>query len=89
MGDISEAAGSTPAPAPVPADSARAAETALAMALHSMAHAAGLAMLAGPHAQACSRQVGAAAVAMVCKGLLDADFKSRPSTSPHPSTSQG
>lgn len=84
MGDVSEAAGSTPAP--VPADSARAAETALAMALHSMAHAAGLAMLAGPHAQACSRQVGAAAVAMVCKGLLDADFNS---TSPSPSTSQG
>ncbi len=79
MGDAPQSAAATPAPAP--ADPRQAAETALAMALHSMAHAAGLAMLAGPHAQACSRQIGAAAVAMVCKGLLDADFAPRPATS--------
>ena len=79
MGDAPEPVVSAPVSAP--ADPHQAAETALAMALHSMAHAAGLAMLAGPHAQACSRQIGAAAVAMVCKGLLDADFAPRPATS--------
>lgn len=55
----------------------QAAEAALAMALHSMAHAAGLAMLAGPQAQASGRQVTLSAVAMTCRGLLDIDVKPR------------
>lgn len=65
---------SEPASGP-PADSLQAAEAALAMALHAMAQAAGLAMMAIPNAQACARQVGNAAVTRVCQGLLDIDFK--------------
>lgn len=71
-----------PAPEPAseqaleaPADPVQAAETALTMALHAMAQAAGLSMMAIPNAQACARQVGNAAVARVCQGLLDINFK--------------
>ena len=65
---------SLPAPGTGPVQSV---DATLAMALHSMAHAAGLAILAGPQGQASCRQVTLAAVAATCKGLLDIDFKSR------------
>lgn len=58
-----------------PTDPVAAAELALSMALHSMTHAAGLAMLAGPQAQVNCRQAAAAAIAMTCRGLLDIQFK--------------
>ena len=71
MGDAPD----LPPQAADPFDPALCAEAALSLALQSRAHAAGLAMQAGPHAQACSRQLAAATVTMSCRALLDLEFK--------------
>jgi hypothetical protein len=59
---------------PIPSlDPLAAAETSMLTALHAMAHVAGLAMIAGPHTQACARNLAIGQLTRIVIGLVEMD----------------
>ncbi|ARJ67657.1 hypothetical protein WV31_19355 [Magnetospirillum sp. ME-1] len=56
-----------------PLDPLAAAETSMLTALHAMAHAAGLAMMAGPQTQASARHLAIARLTRIVVGMTDPD----------------
>lgn len=68
---MTEPTSPTPAQAPV-LEAAAGAETSMLTALHAMAHAAGLAMMAGPQNQAAARHLAIARLTRAVIGLAEA-----------------